>query len=91
MHARYKLQAESLANLPLTIEMTATVDEWRSLVEALEAAETARENIGLHPDPLRPVRHCIVNLLQAFEDATGHGRKTRGYSFAYETEEEDPR
>lgn len=87
MQARYKFDEKRIADMPLTIEMTATVAQWRDLAAALSVAEKDREERGQHADPIRPLTHCITNLLKAVDDAAGCGYKSRGYSWDYQKDE----
>jgi hypothetical protein len=84
MQALYRMDKKHVSDMPMTIELTATVKEWRELVVALELAEKDREDSGDHPDPIRPVTHCIKNLMAAIDDAVGAGYRSRSYSYDYE-------
>ena len=67
------------------MEFTATYRDWLVLKKTLDTAQKAIGNT----DPLTPINHCITNLIEAVNDATGHGYKTRGYSFEYQPTETD--
>jgi hypothetical protein len=86
MNAAYRFADEQLRALPLTMEFTATLPEWKKLSAALVEIE---KQTGSY-EPLKALQHCVSNLVKAIEDATGHGYRTRGYTYQAEQDTAEP-
>lgn len=80
MDASFYFDAKQVDQMPVTITFTATLGEWKKLKEAVHTDE--------HSD-LRSLEHCIKNIVDAIEIATGAGPyRTRSYSYKAATRDE---
>lgn len=82
MSAAYRFTEKQLNEMSLTMEFTATLPEWKALSKALAEIEKRDGSC----EQLKALQHCVSNLVKAIEDATGHGYRTRGYTYQAEQE-----
>lgn len=88
MKAKYEFCAKQIDSLPLTMQFTADLPEWRKINECLKELEDWNHPAAPDTRDLRPLHDCIRNLIKAIDDATGRGYSTRGYS--YEAHQDAP-
>lgn len=70
--ARFKFDQAAVEKMPLTISFTASLSDWRELLATFETQPH---------EPEKEVGHCIKNIIEAVNRATGQSYHTQGYSF----------
>lgn len=80
MNARFKFREDDVRELPLCLEMTATLPEWEAMLGHLKGLAQQGDN------KLLPLEHCIANMVKAIREATGASYLTRSYTYSTERE-----
>ena len=75
--AIYQFDPDVIDAMDATIKITMSVKEWRKLRKHL--GELEKE--GRIEEPAFPLMHCVTNIIDAIDSATGNGYGTRGFSY----------
>jgi hypothetical protein len=79
MKVEFYFPKKAVQKMDLTLEFTATLEQWEEIKKAINREKDSER--------LTPMENCISQMISAVNDSTGHGYRSKGYQYNYDTME----